>query len=362
MYTEFIQFVAGTTGISPSSFIAVLISVCIALLLYRSAFGIIRFWGRRSKNRITALIDKSFYYPGLFLFILFAVIVNIPLLALHFPAYQISIVRQVCYLLTVFAFAMLAIRTINFSGHIIDHYFDDSIADNLRARKVKTRFQIIERVLDFMIIIIAMGIGLMSFEKIRAIGTTILSAAGILSVIIGFAAQKSIGTFIAGIQIAFTQPIRHDDVVIVENEWGRIEEITLTYIVVRIWDERRMVLPISYFLEKPFQNWTRTKADLLGTVFISADYNLPIDKVREELRRVVQASPLWDGHVCLLQVTNATEKTMELRALVSATDSSKAFDLRCDVREKLITYIQKNFPESLPKTRVEMLDWKEIEK
>jgi small-conductance mechanosensitive channel len=194
----------------------------------------------------------------------------------------------------------------------------------------------------------------MTFSKVRQLGTSILASAGIVGIIVGIAAQRSIATLLAGFQIAITQPIRLDDVVIVENEWGRIEEITLTYVVVRIWDLRRLVVPITYFLEKPFQNWTRVSADLLGTVFIYVDYTVPVQAVREKLRGILEHSTQWDGQVCVLQVTNTTEHTVELRALMSAVDSSSAWELRCHVREKLVEFIQKNYPESLPKLRTDL--------
>jgi small-conductance mechanosensitive channel len=194
----------------------------------------------------------------------------------------------------------------------------------------------------------------MTFEKVRQLGATLLASAGIVGIIVGIAAQKSIATLFAGIQLAITQPMRIDDVVIVENEWGRIEEITLTYVVVRIWDLRRLIVPITYFLEKPFQNWTRISADILGTVFLYVDYTVPVEAVRTELRRILESSPLWDGQVCVLQVTNATERTVELRALMSAADSSSGWGLRCEVREKLIEFIRQNYPEGLPKVRAEL--------
>jgi small-conductance mechanosensitive channel len=156
---------------------------------------------------------------------------------------------------------------------------------------------------------------------------------------------------LAGFQIAMTQPIRIDDVVIVEGEWGRIEEITLTYVVVRIWDQRRLVVPITYFIEKPFQNWTRTSADILGTIFLQVDYAVPVDSVRQELTRILEGSPNWDRKVNVLQVTDAKERTLELRALASSSDASKSWDLRCEVREKLVAFVQKNYPDSLPRLR-----------
>jgi len=170
-------------------------------------------------------------------------------------------------------------------------------------------------------------------------------------VVAAFAAQKSLGNFFAGFQIAFTQPIRLDDVVIVEGEWGRIEEINLTYVVVKIWDLRRLVLPITYFTEKPFQNWTRTSADLLGYIYFYADYSMPVEPLRQELHRILDASPLWDRKVCSLQVTDLSEKTMQIRALMSASNASKQFDLRCEVREKLVAFVQENYSSSFPRLR-----------
>jgi small-conductance mechanosensitive channel len=168
---------------------------------------------------------------------------------------------------------------------------------------------------------------------------------------LGFAAQRSIATLLAGFQIALTQPIRVDDVVIVENEWGRIEEITLTYVVVRIWDLRRLILPITYFIEKPFQNWTRSSAEILGTVFLHVDYSVPVNELRGELTRILHSSSLWDGKVNVLQVTDSKEHTLEIRALASAANASLAWDLRCEIRERLVEFLQRNYPGSLPRIR-----------
>ena len=193
----------------------------------------------------------------------------------------------------------------------------------------------------------------MLFEQVRSLGASVLASAGVVGIIIGFAAQRTIANLFAGFQLALTQPIRMDDVVIVENEWGRIEEITLTYVVVRIWDMRRLIVPLSYFIEQPFQNWTRQAADILGTVFIHTDYTISVPALREELKRIVAQSSHWDGKVCVLQVTNATERSLELRALASSADASKAWDLRCEIREKLVGFVQKNYPARLPKVRAE---------
>jgi small-conductance mechanosensitive channel len=194
----------------------------------------------------------------------------------------------------------------------------------------------------------------MNFDKVRQLGTTILASAGIVGIVLGFASQRSIALLFAGFQVALTQPIRIDDVVIVENEWGRIEEITLTYVVVRIWDKRRLVVPISYFIEKPFQNWTRVSADLLGTVYLYCDYTVPVQAIREELQRILEGSEEWDKEVCSVQVTDATERTMAVRALMSSADASLLWTLRCRVREQLIDFIRREFPESLPRFRAEL--------
>jgi small-conductance mechanosensitive channel len=237
---------------------------------------------------------------------------------------------------------------------LILNRYNINISDNLEARRIYTQTQTIRKILAVVIIIVAIALILMGFDSFRNLATGILASAGLASLVIGLAAQKIFGNFLAGIQIAFIQPIRVDDVVIVENEWGKIEDITLTYVVVRIWDLRRLVLPISYFIEKPFQNWTRVSADLLGTVFIYTDYTIPVQAVREELSSIVKNSDKWDGKVCGLQVTDTKEQTMELRVLVSAADSSLAWDLRCEIREKLIEFIQKKYPDALPKTRAEL--------
>lgn len=230
--------------------------------------------------------------------------------------------------------------------------YDTSQADNLRSRKFHTQFNILERILIFLIIIIAIGLILMLFEDVRQIGVSVFASAGLVGIIIGLAAQRAIAAVLAGLQIAITQPIRLDDVVIIEGEWGRIEEIALTYVVVRIWDQRRLIVPSTFFFEKPFQNWTRTTSEILGTVFIYTDYHVSFGALREELTRLLKSTPHWDGKVNVLQVTDAKERSIEIRALMSAKDSGTAWDLRVFVREKLIEFLQKNYPESLPKTRI----------
>jgi hypothetical protein len=193
---------------------------------------------------------------------------------------------------------------------------------------------------------------LMVFDQVRQIGATILASAGLAGVVLGFAAQRSLGLLLAGFQIALTQPIRIDDAVIVEGEFGNIEEITLTYVVVKLWDQRRLIVPITYFLDKPFQNWTRTSVELLGTVELWVDYNFPVEALRARLTSILNASKFWDRRVNVLQVTDVREHTVQVRALVSAADAGKAFDLRCEIREGLLKFLQQEHPESLPRMRL----------
>ncbi len=261
---------------------------------------------------------------------------------------------KMVFMLLVISLTWLAIAIIKSIKHFVLASYNIQDPDNLKARKIHTQMRVFEHLLIFLVVFIGLAIALLSIDKVREIGISLLASAGIAGIIIGFAAQKSLSLLLAGFQLAITQPIRLDDVVIIEGEWGWIEEITLTYVVVKIWDKRRLVVPINYFIEKPFQNWTRQTSEILGTVFIYVDYGFPVDEMRNEMARILPNIPEWDGEVNVLQVTNCTEKTMELRALVSAQNSPKAWDLRVKLREALIDFLQKKHPESMPKSRVEL--------
>ncbi|MCV0395348.1 MAG: mechanosensitive ion channel family protein [Rhizobiaceae bacterium] len=226
--------------------------------------------------------------------------------------------------------------------------------DNLLARKHVTQTRILRRVADILIVIVAVGAVLMTFESVRQYGVSLLASAGVAGIILGLALQTVLKNLFAGIQLAITQPIRIDDVLIVEGEWGRVEEITATYVVVQIWDWRRLVVPLSYFIEKPFQNWTRESASIIGQVTIPLDYRAPIDAIRRKAREIAEASPLWDRDVFSVQVVEFGESAMQLRVIISARDAGRAWNLRCDIREKLVTWLQAEYPEALPVTRVEL--------
>jgi small-conductance mechanosensitive channel len=242
-------------------------------------------------------------------------------------------------------------KTVQVVEDVIVHGAKVSDDDNLHARALRTQVRAFRNIAGFIVVVVTLGFVLMSFKPVRELGAGLLASAGVAGIVIGFAAQRSLATVLAGIQIAISQPIRVDDVVIVEGEWGRIEEITLTYVVVRIWDLRRLIVPINYFIEKPFQNWTRVSADILGTVTLHLDYTVPVEELRKELERLLNASEKWDKKVWGLQVTDATERTMTVRALMSAKDAGRAWDLRCEVREKLIAFVRHRYPEALPRLR-----------
>jgi small-conductance mechanosensitive channel len=280
---------------------------------------------------------------------LIAILLGAPSLAVS-PQTE-SIVRHATSILVIGTLAYLALQLIRVGTSLILQRQELSVSDNRRARAIYTQVTMLRKIVTSVVALIAIASMLMVFESVRHFGTAIIASAGVAGIILGFAAQKSIATLLAGVQIALTQPIRIDDVVIVEGEWGRIEEITLTYVVVVIWDWRRLVLPISYFIEKPFQNWTRISADIIGSVFLYLDYTVPLDPVRTEMQRILDNSPLWDRKVAALQVTDTKQHTIEVRIIVSARDAGQAWDLRCELREKLIKFLQKNYPESLPRIR-----------
>jgi len=286
----------------------------------------------------------------------FAVACALIILYLSFPLEHFTsdlLTKKIFVLTIILAVLWFFLRLITVIREVVFTYFPIDKADNLHERKIRTQFQYIQYILTFIIMFLGIAFIFRQFDTLQALGTGLLASAGVIGIIIAFAAHQTLGNLLAGFQIAFTQPFRIDDVVTVEGEWGRIEEITFTYVVVRIWDQRRLVLPISYFINNPFQNWTRTTADIWGTVLLYVDYSVPIEKIREELKRIVTTSELWDGKVVVLQVTDNSERTITLRALVSARNASDAWSLRCYVREKLLSFLQKKYPDSLPRLRIE---------
>ncbi len=267
---------------------------------------------------------------------------------------DVHILRHILLILIIINISWVIAAFVSFGFGLVQEHYNLKTADNLEARKRVTQLEIIERIVVTLIFIIGIATALMTIDKIKFIGVNLLTTAGIAGIILGFAAQKSLGLVFAGFQNAFSQPIRLDDVLIVEGEWGRVEEITLTYVVIKIWDERRLIVPITYFLEKPFQNWTRTNSDIIGTVFIYTDYRFPVEELRNYVIELIKDNPDWDRKVCNLQVTDSDDKIMTLRVLASSSDSSKNWNLRTFLREKIINFIKEKYPEYLPTIRVEM--------
>lgn len=322
---------------------SIVTGIFLAIYVYRFFRKFIK---RQQHAHLWLRILKRMIVPLGILIIITLVSVFLPLTEFLFDAH---ILISICYTVVIAWILIIGISSLRI---IVLAKYDVTLADNLKARKIQTQLVIVERVLTSVVILFAFAIILLTFPKIRQIGLSLLASAGIAGIIIGFAAQQSLSMFLAGFQIAFTQPIRIDDVVIVENEWGRIEEITLTYVVIRIWDQRRLIVPVNYFITKPFQNWTRTTTEIMGTAFIYVDYGFPIEALRQELNRIIQDLDEWDKNVCNLQVTDVKQNVLELRVLVSSSNSSLSWDLRVKIREKLITFIQQNYPQYFPNTRI----------
>ncbi|MFZ0612995.1 MAG: mechanosensitive ion channel domain-containing protein [Desulfobacterales bacterium] len=326
-------------------------AVILVLIGHAVFYRIVARIAARKRASVVESITRRSRKPARVILVLIAVTVSVP--ALPIRADLASGIDRVVSLVLVAAIAWALIELTGVVEDVVTARFPLDVRDNLTARQVHTRLRVLRHIAVIVIGGLAVAAMLMSFNGLRRLGTSILASAGLAGIVVGIAARPTLSNLIAGIQVALTEPIRLDDAVIVEGEWGWIEEICTTYVVVRIWDLRRMVLPLSYFIEKPFQNWTRVTADLLGTVFINADYTFPVEELRQELHRVLQSTGMWDQKIWGLQVTNATDRTIEMRALMSAVDSGSAWDLRCHVREKLIEFMQKNHPESLPRSRAE---------
>jgi len=330
--------------------VSFIVLLAIVFFIYRYFYLYFRRKVRKTIGKFDDFLLDLFKVPTLWLiyWILLKIFTHIFLRDLPY----FSFLLHLNTLLLVFSIAWISIQFIKAGAYYLQGKLDVSTSDNLNARKNLTQIKVFKGILISMVAILAFAFGLLTFEKVRSIGISLLTSAGIVGIIVGFAAQKSIGMILAGIQLAITQPIRLDDVVIVEDEWGRIEEITLTYVVVKIWDERRLVLPVTWFLEKPFQNWTRSNADITGTVFLYVDYGFPVESIRNALPGLLKDNPDWDGRMWNVQVTKTTEQYKEIRVLLTSTNASKNWDLRTTVREKLVDFINSNYPDSFCKIRI----------
>lgn len=272
-------------------------------------------------------------------------------------------IRRALLIAMVVSLGWLAIGAVYVLQEFLLHKYDLSAANNLRARRIHTQIALFRRLLIGLIVIVTIGAVLWTFrdQRLWEYGTGLVASAGLASLVLATAAKSTASNVLAGLQIAVTEPIRIDDVVVVQGEWGRIEEITSAYVVVRIWDLRRLIVPLTWFIENSFQNWSRESTEVMGTSMLYVDYSTPVEPLRAELVRLVAANPLWNGKTCALQVTNLTEQAMELRCLVSADNAGALFDLRCQVREGMIAFVQQTFPEAFPRRRSAVVGVVELE-
>lgn len=327
--------------------IAVLLGLAIDVLVTQT----IRFIVRRRPSRTVALLKIYarwafwIFVPSLF-FLLATNLQSARFLSRHPIADKTA---EILFLVTT---TWLVMRILKVGELRLIQQYDTTKDINLAQRKFVTQVRFARRFLSIGVFIIGTSLLLITFQGSRKVGLSVLTSAGVLSVLIGFAAQKTLANLLAGIQIALNQQIRLDDAVVVEKEWGRIEEINLTNVIVRIWDRRRLILPITYFVETPYENWTRSDASIIGAIFLYLDYNVPIDKLREKARELAENDPLWTGESFAVQVTDTQPTCIVVRVLVSAPDAPSAFDLRCHLREQLIAFLRDEYPQSLPQTRV----------
>ena len=338
---------SGQAWLWPTIIIAA--SIAFALLVHAIVFALGKRYTKSKERVIGSSLVRHAEGPARWIFPLLALTLALP--ALPVRTNIVGGLRHVVGLGVIATVAWVIIFLADvFSDTVYARYRTDR-SDNLTARRIRTQIAVLRRIFSILVVVVTAAIMLMTFPAIHELGTSLLASAGLVGLVVGMAMKPTLSSMIAWLQIALTQPIRIDDVVIVSGEFGWIEEILTTYVVVRTWDLRRLVVPLSYFIENMFQNWTRRTSDLLAYVYLYVDYTVPVEELRREFRRIVETSPLWDWKVCVLQVSDASEQTIQVRALTSAADSSKARDLRCEVREKLITFLQERHPDALPQTR-----------
>jgi small-conductance mechanosensitive channel len=327
-------------------------AILLSLFIHYILFVLARRFAKKSSTGIDDSLIRHGENPTRWIFPLIAILLALPLLPIRPEV--LAPLQHALGLGVIASVAWAVVLAVDVVSDTISVRYSINVADNLTARRIQTQTLVLRRIFVTLVVLLTLGIMLMTFPAIRTVGTSLLASAGLAGLVLGMAMRPTLASLVAGIQIALTQPIRIEDVVIVEGEWGWIEQIFSTYVVIRIWDLRRLVVPLSYFIEKPFQNWTRVTADLLGTVFVYVDYTVPVETIRQELHTILQSSSMWDGKTWGLQVTNASEHTLELRALMSAPSGPAAWDLRCHVREKLIQFLQEHYPGTLPKARAEV--------
>jgi len=328
-------------------------AVGLALLMHFVLFFTIESILQRKDTNTESLLTRRAKKSTRVIFPLLALVIAIPLAPI--PETLKNILQHALGLGVIAVVGWTIVILTQLAGDIIFARYSMDSPDNLGARRIRTQTQVLQRIVTLTVSIVTASIMLMTFPAVRHVGVSLLASAGLAGLIVGMAARSTLSNLIAGVQVALTQPMRIEDAIVLEGEWGWIEEINTTYVVVRLWDLRRLIVPLSYFIEKPFQNWTHTTANILGTVMIYADYRAPVQELREELHRILETTELWDKKTWALQVTDATERTIQIRALMSARNGPAAFDLRCYVRERLVQFLWDKYPLALPKQREEQV-------
>lgn len=336
-------------GISLAVVLSIILGLMIALTVHWAVFALAKKVTVRAHGRNEAMLLQAVRQPTRWLLVL--LIVGLALQPLTLAPVVSAIWSIGSKMVFAGVLGWLALNLLRAGRTIVELDSDITVEDNLKARRRHTRVRILYRIGQVLIGFVALSLMLIAIPGVRTIGVTLMASAGLVGLAVGAAAQPALKNLIAGIQMAFSEPIRLDDVVIVEGEWGRVEDITLTYVVLKLWDDRRMVVPVAWFLEKPFQNWTLQKSELLGTVFFYVDPQADVQRIRDKFVSATQANPLWDKRVAILQVTEHKTDALELRGLLSARNAGIAFDLRCEVREAVMDFLRTEMPEALPRTR-----------
>ncbi len=316
-------------------------------VLYRIIFA-----NLESRYGMSAMLLRKARRPVRLALMLAALLLALPRVQLPRGWDQIAQHAALIMLITLIGWTLILMMS--YFGDRSSRRYRFDTDDNLVARKYVTQLRVLKRATNIIIGLITAGAVLLTFEGVREYGLSLFASAGVAGLVLGLAARPVLANLIAGIQIAITQPIRLEDVVIVEGEWGWIEEIFATFVVVRIWDRRRLVVPLAYFIEKPFQNWTRETASIIGAVTWELDYTAPVEEMREKLDELLDKSELWDRDVANLQVVEAATETITVRALMSARTSPRVWDLRCEIREKMLLWLRAAYPAALPRQRAEL--------
>lgn len=338
------------------SLLAFLVAITIVIVLYRYVIKKLTIRVGRSQSHLDDFVVEVLRLP--FLCLLVWIAIRIFSQTLFYDTRFIGTLNHGLRILLIITIGWILLKASKILFFYLGKRVEEETDNRYEIRSSITKFSIFKKILDGLIILVFVSLCLMTFNTIRTIGVSLLTSAGIAGIILGFAAQKSISMIVAGIQIAITQPIKLNDLVVIDGESGRIEEIQLTYVVVILWDKRRLILPVNYFLEQKFENWTRHSSDIVGAVFIYVDYRIPIDKLKEQLTAIVKNNSDWDGHTCSLEVNKLKENCIELRALISSENAAKNGNLQSTIREQMLTYIQQKYPEYLTQTRINMITQK----